>query len=525
MHEIEEQVKALQNSLDNTLWDLLEDRNAAQPARAAADQILKERLNEKLVAAVTDFHAGTFKFLNLIDRLEDAVTGLSKKADKDTAAKFTALLDQAREIQRRFHDAEGLRTTYMSPEELADIQSDEKAEPPSGKPKQATAAELDVPRLVAPRPKNSRRYDEIADEYIRFFAGADYASPEKEKVAEDYARKILQYRSRYEEVVKGSKIPWWFVGLTHMMESSLNFNTHLHNGDPLTRKTFRVPAGRPARGSPPFSWVNSAHDALVRLGLFDETDWSLSRALYRLEQYNGFGYRKFGVASPYLWSFSSIYAKGKFVADGVFSPDAASKQCGAATVLKFLTQKGAFDPQLDYVDEDESANASTFEADANIAVAKGTNIVDPTMPADANFDAFIRQEIPTLRHFQPSEFLTRGGSNAQSGLNEAPPQALWPNVVKLVQVLDELRERLQHPIVLNSVYRGDAYNKSVGGVSGSQHRKFCAGDFRVVGFGGPEDWARELRGMRKAGFFQGGIGVYKTFVHVDTRGWPANWTG
>jgi uncharacterized protein YcbK (DUF882 family) len=33
--------------------------------------------------------------------------------------------------------------------------------------------------------------------------------------------------------------------------------------------------------------------------------------------------------------------------------------------------------------------------------------------------------------------------------------------------------------------------------------------------------------MRKAGVFRGGIGVYpgKGFVHVDTRGYDANWRG
>jgi Peptidase M15 len=308
-----------------------------------------------------------------------------------------------------------------------------------------------------------------------------------------------------------------------MMESGLNFQTHLHNGDRLTGRTFRVPAGRPVRGSPPFHWVDSARDALDGHKLFDESDWSLPRALYRLEQFNGFGYRKFGIASPYLWSFSTIYSKGKFIADGVFNADAVSKQCGAATVLKFLHQKEEIDLKLDYVGEDEGAHAEVFKSDSDAAVASGSMVVDAAAPVDPVFDDFLRRAVPTLRHFQPSEFLIKGGANSTNGLNESPPRALWPNVVKVVEVLDELRERLGHPIVLNSVYRGEAYNKSVGGASGSQHKRFCASDFRVIGFGRPTDWASALRNMRAEKFFQGGIGVYKTFVHVDTRGWPANW--
>jgi lysozyme family protein len=522
MQELESQVADLQNALDDALWDILEDFDAPDEARDAADKILKERLSAKLVAAVADFQAGTFKFLDLIDRLEVAVHALSRSAGQGSGS-LAPLLERSREILRHFHDSEGMRTTHTSQEEVADIQSDERAECPSGAPKRLTAAEMDVPELAAPRPKNSRKYDELADEYVRFFAGADYASPEKEKAVEGYARTIARYRSRYEEVVKKSRIPWWFVGLIHMMECSFNFNTHLHNGDPLGRKTFRVPAGRPARGSPPYEWTYSARDALDRQNLFQESDWSLPRALYRLEQYNGFGYRMRGVASPYLWSFSTIYHKGKFVADGVFNAEAVSRQCGAATALKFLHQKGEVDLDLDYVGEDENACAATFEEDAKAALASNSKVVDSAPVVDPEFDAFLRREVPNLRHFQPSEFLIMGGSNAKNGLNERPPRALWPNVVKLVEVLDELRERLQHPIIMNSVYRSEAYNKSVGGASGSQHKKFCAGDFRVIGLGGPADWAKELRAMRDANFFKGGIGVYRTFVHVDTRGWPADW--
>jgi lysozyme family protein len=56
--------------------------------------------------------------------------------------------------------------------------------------------------------------------------------------------------------------------------------------------------------------------------------------LYLLEGYNGFGYRRRGVPTPYLWSFSNIYESGKFVLDGKFDPNAVSKQCGAALMLK-----------------------------------------------------------------------------------------------------------------------------------------------------------------------------------------------
>lgn len=65
--------------------------------------------------------------------------------------------------------------------------------------------------------------------------------------------------------------------------------------------------------------------------------------LYRLEGFNGFGYRSRGVATPYLWSFSNHYDRGKFVADGHWSADARSHQCGSALLLKILSDSGDID--------------------------------------------------------------------------------------------------------------------------------------------------------------------------------------
>jgi lysozyme family protein len=138
------------------------------------------------------------------------------------------------------------------------------------------------------------------------------------------------------------RIPWHFIGLIHCMESNFNFGTHLHNGDSLMHRTVNVPKGLPSVevADPPFAWTTSATDALTRKGFQTQTNWSLPAQLFRLEQYNGFGYRMRGKASPYLWSFSDRYTGGKFVKDGVFDPAAMSKQCGAAILLKRLIVRG-----------------------------------------------------------------------------------------------------------------------------------------------------------------------------------------
>jgi lysozyme family protein len=101
-----------------------------------------------------------------------------------------------------------------------------------------------------------------------------------------------------------------------------------------------VPKGRPPVWNPPNDWLSSAVDALQFQKFTGLTDWSVARALYRWEAYNGWGYRRKGINTPYVWSFSNHYTKGKFVRDGVFDPNAVSKQCGTAVMLKALQNAG-----------------------------------------------------------------------------------------------------------------------------------------------------------------------------------------
>jgi lysozyme family protein len=138
-------------------------------------------------------------------------------------------------------------------------------------------------------------------------------------------------------------IPWYFIGCIHALEGGFDFNTHMFNGDPLTARTVHVPKGQPAAApanGASYTWEESATAAMRFKGFDQDTDWSLPRLLYRWERYNGFGYRRQGVPTPYLWSFSTLYDKGRFVADHEFDPNARSKQAGAATMVKGLVEQG-----------------------------------------------------------------------------------------------------------------------------------------------------------------------------------------
>lgn len=160
-------------------------------------------------------------------------------------------------------------------------------------------------------------------------------------IIDNLVDKILSHRSRYARVEDELGIPWYFIAAIHNMESSQNFSRHLHNGDPLTARTKHVPAGRPKRGTPPFSWEESAVDALKLRRLHKVGDWSLPRMLHELEGYNGWGYRLYHahVLSPYLWSCSNHYVSGKYIADGRWSDTARSRQCGAAVLIKRLEER------------------------------------------------------------------------------------------------------------------------------------------------------------------------------------------
>ncbi|WP_412468165.1 hypothetical protein [Pedobacter sp. KLB.chiD] len=140
-----------------------------------------------------------------------------------------------------------------------------------------------------------------------------------------------------------SGIPWYFIACVHYRESNSDFTRHLHNGDPLSGFTRQHPANRPKIDhGPPFTFEESAVDALKLRGLDKETVWSLPKVLLRLEQYNGIAkaYQRNNINSPYLWGGSNLYTRGGFPRDHVFSLDYVNKQIGTAVILKAMENRG-----------------------------------------------------------------------------------------------------------------------------------------------------------------------------------------
>lgn len=194
----------------------------------------------------------------------------------------------------------------------------------------------------------------LRSEYQRLFDTCKIRSQRFDTI-DRLSRKIEKNKALYVRIETTLTIPWHVVGLIHAMESTppLSMAGHLHNGDPLSARTVQVPAGRPATGNPPFSWEESAIDALTFERFHQWSDWSIPGLLYKLERYNGWGYRKYHpeVLTPYLWSFTNHYDRGKYTADGRFSDMARSKQCGAAALLRRLMERGSVGMETEATDE------------------------------------------------------------------------------------------------------------------------------------------------------------------------------
>lgn len=112
-------------------------------------------------------------------------------------------------------------------------------------------------------------------------------------------------------------------------------------------------------------------------------------------------------------------------------------------------------------------------------------------------------------HFKVREFACGDGSDA---VLVAP---------RLVMVLETIRAHFGAPVVIHSGYRTPQYNTKVGGVAHSQHCYGTAADIVVKGQN-PAGVAAYVRQLMPD---WGGVGIYKSFTHVDVRETRSDWLG
>ncbi len=234
--------------------------------------------------------------------------------------------------------------------------------------------------------------ENLRNEYISLFNTCNIL-PTRSSVVENIINRILVNKNRYEKVVDPLSIPWYFIAVIHNMESSLSFNGHFHNGDPLTSRTKQIPKGRPTYGNPPFTWEESADDALKYQRLDKWEDWSVAGLLFKLEEYNGWGYRVRHphVLSPYLWSFSNHYTKGKYIADGRWSETAVSQQCGAAVLLRRMAEKEDILLKETSIGSLSSSAAAHLKSDSAKADKPLITFSNKKMPYAKELQAYLNQ--------------------------------------------------------------------------------------------------------------------------------------
>lgn len=104
------------------------------------------------------------------------------------------------------------------------------------------------------------------------------------------------------------------------------------------------------------------------------------------------------------------------------------------------------------------------------------------------------------------------------------PPHLMGNLKELAENLQVLRDHIGEAVlVTGSGYRTASHNKRVGGAPASTHLTASGADINARSYT-PRQLAAVIDKLIAEGKMkQGGIGVYKGFVHYDIRGTKARW--
>lgn len=132
-----------------------------------------------------------------------------------------------------------------------------------------------------------------------------------------------------------------------------------------------------------------------------------------------------------------------------------------------------------------------------------------------------------IRYFSALE-ITRIRRTGQLNI---PPVDMWGRILPTLEIADAIRERYGGPVRVRSGYRPLSYNRTLPDSSDtSEHIAFRATDIAPVD-GDIERFTRVVRDVvaeYRAKDFNVGLGVYSTFVHLDTdadarKGRNRNW--
>lgn len=121
-------------------------------------------------------------------------------------------------------------------------------------------------------------------------------------------------------------------------------------------------------------------------------------------------------------------------------------------------------------------------------------------------------EVKLSAHFSLAE-MTQSEVAARAGLDNMPPASALANLVRLCGMLERIREKIGHPIIVTSGYRAPDVNALVGGSTNSAHKFGRAADIIAPSFGTPLALARAIE---KSGVhFDQVIHEFGRWVHVS----------
>jgi lysozyme family protein len=140
-------------------------------------------------------------------------------------------------------------------------------------------------------------------------------------------------------------IPAKLVATLHWRESTGDFGTYLHQGDPLGKAAVHEP-DHAHNGVPIFNeWEPAAEHALgMKAGIkksykIDQNTTDEAALASYAERYNGLGYHNYhAMASPYVFAGTDQYSKGKYRSDGAggWDPNYKDTQLGVVPMLRQL---------------------------------------------------------------------------------------------------------------------------------------------------------------------------------------------
>jgi uncharacterized protein YcbK (DUF882 family) len=118
-------------------------------------------------------------------------------------------------------------------------------------------------------------------------------------------------------------------------------------------------------------------------------------------------------------------------------------------------------------------------------------------------------------NFSLNEFASADGT--------APTNDVLKNLTELAKNLEVLRKHLGQPIRITSGFRSKEHNKKIGGALNSFHVLGMAADIKVAKMK-PEEVAKAIELLIKDGKIkEGGLGIYRTWIHYDIRGTKSRW--